>query len=82
MGKVRVPKEMRPPNRHGIYPHWLSGGHYKVAGAYRIPKVYEPFWNNTSGHVGCAMFEFSGPRVIMVECNPDGSALAQAPEAP
>jgi hypothetical protein len=96
VAKVRVPKHLRPPERYEAYKihptsaayalkeGMFKGEYFKVAGTFRAPRLGEFFWDTSSSEVWMATFDFpkSLSWVIMIPCNPDGSALAQAPEAP
>lgn len=65
MAKIRVPKELRPPSRYGVYKHHFSDAMVKVSGEYRPPVFGEYFWNVKHQHVGQAMTDFIESRVIM-----------------
>lgn len=68
--KVRVPKELRPPNRHEFDGELFMGrtGRFRVTGKFRYPREGELFWyGHGSDTVGVAQFDFSHERKVILE---------------
>jgi hypothetical protein len=75
MAKVRVPKELRPPERfkpfHGeVRFHPGSAGSFRVKGIFRNPRAKEYFWSNGSSILQSILGEEYGPRVILEKVAP------------
>ncbi len=68
MAKVRVPKELRPPERFNAFRGPENGEHgkFKVKGAYRFPRKGELFWSGY-GVVERALLNFRFYERVILE---------------
>lgn len=76
MGKVRVPKEHRPPTRFGVIRKICRASYPDAYGfrvkCYRVPRKGDAIWSTKFQEVIQAMRDFApeNPRVILEEVQP------------